>query len=141
VAVDAELRAPAGLHPLRPWIAEKPVGEEPELERLAGDDVGADPLRPVPLTGEGDLVGAGLEVGVDGARGAGARLEGAALGGDELEQHVGQGHVALVTHVSDQHAVLQGQAANRGSIAPAAANPSARSRQLWQVAQGTSHRS
>ena len=71
--MDAELGALAGLGPLGRAVAEQGIGEEAKLVRGFGWEAQGDTLAAKARAGEGDVVIAGREFGVDRAASSGTR--------------------------------------------------------------------
>src|SRR5262249_50582029 len=100
--MDAKLRFLASAHPLRPGITKQRVGQQAERMRLARARRYPPALRTEAGTIQGDGVRTGIEVGVDSARCAGARFEGNVVTA-EFEEDIGQGEVAVIADVADEH--------------------------------------
>src|SRR5262249_38458936 len=100
--VDAELGPAAGADAPGPGVAEQAVGQQAELVRPGGRQ--AQPDAPWAQAGAGqphDVV-ARRQVGVDGAAGPRAGLEGF-LSARKFQQDFSQGLKTLVTDVTEEH--------------------------------------
>src|SRR5262249_54091456 len=101
--MDAELTGLAALHPLGPGVAEQAVAEEAKVMRQPDAWRHADAFAAEARLLQGDLVFGVGQIGVHGAAGAGAGLEGIAALVGELERDVGEGDVVFIADVTDEH--------------------------------------
>ncbi len=101
--MHAELTRFAAADPFRPDVAEQPVGEQPELVRGRGGH--RDPAALCAVAGmlQGDRVAPGGQIDVHATGRPRPGLPGLAATVDEFERDAGQGEIAFIAYVTDQH--------------------------------------
>ena len=131
--VDPKLRLLARANALGPGVPQESIRQQPELQRLRGGERHPAALRAKPGLLKDDVIVARGQINPDAARRTGMGRDRVTARTEELDGHIGNRDVPLVTHISNQRHVsihrsnaaskktpATGRAGNRSCPEPAA---------------------